>query len=231
VARETEADPDDDQNSPGWLVDDVSPGKSPTATLLFAHGASAAMDSQGMSRLAVAIAANGVRVVRFEFPYMAARRLSGKRTPPPRADKLIDAYASALAEVAEEYSDAPIYIGGKSMGGRVATMLAARGSHTEQIKGVVVVGYPFHPPASPEKLRTEHLQSFPCPLLICQGTRDPFGTQAEVSGYALGQEATVTWFADGDHDLKPRVKSGETWRGHIEGVGAAVGALVAQRSA
>ena len=208
-----------------WLVDAPEDGSAPIASLLFAHGSSAAMDSQGLERLAGSIAANGLRVVRFEFPYMAGRRTTGRRPPPPRAEKLMPFYVATLAAAAERFSDAPLVVGGKSLGGRVATLIADDAFANGRIIGTVVVGYPFHPPGAPEKLRTGHLVDMTCPVLICQGSRDPFGGADEVADFGLSPAIEVRWFADGDHDLKPRVKSGETWRGHIEGVGATVGDL------
>lgn len=222
-----EVDPD------AWLVDEPAAvnaapedapaaATNPRATLLLAHGASAAMDSTGMTRIAASITAQGVRVVRFEFPYMAGRRSGGKRKPPPRAEKLMPVYSAIVAAAHHRFPDAPLLIGGKSMGGRVATMIADEHYAAGTIAGAVAIGYPFHPPTAPEKLRTAHLEALACPLLICQGTRDSFGTEAEVSAYELSQSVKLQWFADGDHDLKPRVRSGETWGGHIARIGAEV---------
>lgn len=173
-----------------------------SVTLLLAHGAGAAMDSAPMTLFATAFAEQGIRVVRFEFGYMAARR-DGKRKPPPRADKLVPEYMAAVAEL-----DAvgKLLIGGKSMGGRVATMAADDLSAKGAIAGVVCLGYPFHPPGKPDALRTHHMESLKTPCLICQGTRDPFGTKEEVPAYNLSPAVEVRWFEDGDHDLKPRKK-------------------------
>jgi len=163
-------------------------------TLVLAHGAGAAMDTPWMNTLAGLLGDRGIRVARFEFGYMAARR-DGKRRPPPRADTLIEEYRAVLDRVG------PAVIGGKSMGGRVATMLADR---DDRVAGVACVGYPFHPPGGPEVLRTAHLETMRTPTLICQGERDPFGTPDEVAGYPLSRAVTVRWFVDGDHGLKPR---------------------------
>jgi predicted alpha/beta-hydrolase family hydrolase len=168
--------------------------------LLLAHGAGAPMDSAGMTAMARALGAAGLRVARFEFGYMAARRTGG-RGGPPRAEKAMPEYVAAVEALGP---GAPLVIGGKSMGGRVASMVAD-GLHAEgRIAGLLCLGYPFHPPGRPEQLRTAHLAALATPALICQGTRDPFGTQEEVAGYALSERIEIFWVEDGDHDLKPR---------------------------
>lgn len=172
------------------------------ATFLLAHGAGAAMDSRPMTLFAEAFGAAGLRVVRFEFGYMAARR-DGHRRPPPRAEKLIPELKAVVSE-----NDCPgaLLIGGKSMGGRVASM-AADDLHTKgAVAGLICLGYPFHPPANPTQLRTAHLEAMKTPTLIFQGTRDPFGTREEVASYSLSDRIEMAWMEDGDHDLKPRKK-------------------------
>jgi len=189
-------------------------------TVLFAHGAGAPMDSDGMNGIAVALAAEDVRVVRFEFAYMAGRRTGGSRKPPPRADKLIPEYLGAIEEL---QADGPLIIGGKSMGGRVASMIADELFEVDRIAGLLCVGYPFHPIGKPDKLRTDHLASLKTPTLICQGTRDQFGSNEEVSGYQLSPAIQIEWFEDGDHDLKPRKRvSGFTHGDHMKSMGIAV---------
>jgi len=169
-------------------------------TVLLAHGAGAPMDSASMNATAKALADAGFRVARFEFGYMAARR-SGQRKPPPRAETLIPEYKAAIAELAVK---GPLVIGGKSMGGRVASMAADELHVAGRIAGLLCLGYPFHPPAKPGQLRTAHLADLKTPTLICQGTRDEFGTRDEVSAYALSDRIEILWLEDGDHDLKPR---------------------------
>jgi predicted alpha/beta-hydrolase family hydrolase len=151
--------------------------KSARATILFAHGAGAPMDSPGMTGIAEALADQDLRVIRFEFAYMAARRTEGSRKPPPRADKLIPEYLGAIEDV---QTDGPLIIGGKSMGGRVASLIADELFDADHIAGLLCVGYPFHPIGKPDKLRTEHLANLKTPTLICQGTRDQFGSKEEV---------------------------------------------------
>lgn len=170
------------------------------ATILLAHGAGAPMDSASMTATAKALAAAGFRVARFEFGYMAARR-EGARKPPPRAETLNPEYKAAVAELG---ATGPLIIGGKSMGGRVASMVADELHAAGRIAGLLCLGYPFHPPAKPEQLRTKHLASLGTPTLICQGTRDEFGTRDEVAGYTLSDSIEILWLEDGDHDLKPR---------------------------
>ena len=171
-------------------------------TLLFAHGAGAAMDSPSMTLFATAFAEAGLRVARFEFGYMAARR-NGTRKPPPRAESLIPEYAQAVADLD---AGGTLVIGGKSMGGRVASMVADDLRAKGVVHGLLCLGYPFHPPGKPDALRTAHMEVLKTPCLICQGTRDPFGNRDEVPGYALSPSIEVHWFVDGDHDLKPRKK-------------------------
>lgn len=182
---------------PEFLIDGPEGAK---ATILLAHGAGAPMDSASMTATAKALAGIGLRVARFEFGYMAARR-SGQRKPPPRAETVQPEYVDAVAELG---AFGPLIIGGKSMGGRVASMVADALFAEGKIAGLLCLGYPFHPPAKPTQLRTKHLQSLKTPTLICQGTRDEFGTRAEVQGYELSPVIEMLWLEDGDHDLKPR---------------------------
>jgi predicted alpha/beta-hydrolase family hydrolase len=170
------------------------------ATVLLAHGAGAPMDAPAMSAIAKALAGAGLRVARFEFAYMAARR-SGARKPPPRAETLLPEYRAALEALS---ATGPLVIGGKSMGGRVASMLADEVFAAGRIAGLLCLGYPFHPPGQPDRLRTAHLEGIARPALICQGTRDPFGTREEVAAYRLSSSIELLWLEDGDHDLKPR---------------------------
>ena len=183
------------------------------ATLLLAHGAGAPMDSPAMAAIAGALAATGLRVARFEFAYMAARR-AGARRPPPRAETLLPEYRAAIEALVVA---GPLVIGGKSMGGRVASMLADEVRSRGLVSGLLCLGYPFHPPGRPDRLRTAHLEGLETPALICQGTRDPFGTREEVAAYRLSPAIEILWLEDGDHDLKPRKSvSGFTAADHLE---------------
>jgi predicted alpha/beta-hydrolase family hydrolase len=174
-----------------------------SARVLLAHGAGAGMDSPFMTMLARALAERGVGVARFEFPYMRRRR-QGARVPPDRAPVLLAAFRSAAQQVAGKRGLGSLVIGGKSMGGRMASMLADELG----VRGLVCLGYPFHPPAQPDKLRVEHLAALSTPSLIVQGTRDSFGTRDDVRKYKLSAAIRVEWVEDGDHDLAPRKKSG-----------------------
>ena len=176
--------------------------------LILAHGAGAPMDSPFMNAIAAQIAAAGIRVARFEFPYMQRRRALGKKGGPDRQPVLLDAYRTVVETLRGRA--AQLYIGGKSMGGRMASMIADEAGVT----GSICLGYPFHPPGKPDKLRTEHLRALRTPTLILQGTRDPFGREDEVPGYDLSDAIAVVWLEDGDHGFKPRKKSGFTEEGH-----------------
>lgn len=196
-------------------------GPDAAPTFVLAHGAGAAMDSPGMTDVATRIAARGVRVVRFEFAYMASRR-SGVRRPPPRADTLLDEYRAVLDEV----GGCPV-IGGRSMGGRVASMIAESLFAAGGIAGLACLSYPWHPPSKPEQPRIEHLADLSVPTLIVQGTRDPFGSPSEVAGYPLSPVLEVRWLEDGDHDLRPRkAVSGFTHAQHLDAAADAVVAFV-----
>lgn len=182
-------------------------------TILLAHGAGAPMDSTSMNASTRAFAAAALRVVRFEFDYMASRRSSGMKKPPPRADKLQSEYIAAIDALG---ATPALIIGGKSMGGRVASMIADPLYASGRISGLLCIGYPFHPIGKPEQLRTAHLAGLQTPALIVQGTRDPFGTREEVAGYTLSRSIEILWLEDGDHDLRPRkAVSGFTTADHL----------------
>ena len=199
------------------LVD--GPEEAP-ATLLLAQGAGAPMDSASMTAAAQALAAAGLRMVRFEFDFMARRRTQGGRKPPPRAETLVPEYRAAIAA---HDARRPLIIGGKSMGGRVASLVADELHAAGVIAGLLCLGYPFHPSGKPAQLRTAHLRGLQTPTLICQGTRDPLGTREEVAGYALSEMIEILWLEDGDHDLKPRKRvTGLTAADHLQTVGEAV---------
>ena len=195
-------------------------------TVLLAHGAGAPMDSASMTAAANALAKVGCRVARFEFGYMAARRSEGARKPPPRAETLNPEYKAAIDQLAAK---GPLVIGGKSMGGRVASMVADELFASGKIVGLLCLGYPFHPPAKPTQLRTKHLAALKTPTLIVQGTRDEFGTVEEVPGYELSDRIELLWLEDGDHDLKPRKSiSGFSAADHLKTLANAVAAWSAR---
>ncbi len=188
-------------------------------TVLLAHGAGAPMDSAAMTAAAKALAAAGLRVARFEFGYMAARR-TGERRPPPKAESVMPEYVAAIDALQPK---GKLIIGGKSMGGRVASMIADEMHAAGKVAGLVCLGYPFHPMGKPTQLRTKHLERLKCPALIVQGTRDIMGTSEEVAGYKLSKAIEILWLEDGDHDLKPRkAVSGFTAAGHMKTMAARV---------
>jgi hypothetical protein len=197
--------------------------------LLLAHGAGAPMTSPFLEAMTRLLIERGLRVSRFEFAYMAARRESGKRRPPPKAERLVDEYAAAVAALRSGLPrDQALLIGGKSMGGRVASLCADDLFGEACIAGLVCLGYPFHPPGKPHSLRTAHLENLRCPALIVQGERDPFGGRAEVAGYELAPTIRLHWAQDGDHDLGPRGGSGFTRSGNLAAAADAVCAFAAQ---
>lgn len=179
----------------------VTPPSSPPAptppVIVLAHGAGAPMDSPFMDSIAAALAQRGLAVGRFEFPYMARRRRDGSRRPPDREPVLRASWRTAVEIFG---GGGQVVIGGKSMGGRLATMVADELG----VRGVVCLGYPFHPPGRPERLRTAHLRDLATPTLVVQGTRDPFGSRDDVDGYELAPTLAVHWIEDGDHSLAPR---------------------------
>jgi predicted alpha/beta-hydrolase family hydrolase len=174
-------------------------------TVVLAHGAGAPMNTPFMNSVARGLAAGGgVRVVRFEFPYMRARCETKRRTgAPDREPVLRNSWKEAVERLG---GGRKLVIGGKSMGGRIASLIADEVG----ARGLVCLGYPFHPPGRPEKLRTRHLETLRTPALVVQGTRDPFGTPEDVAGYALSPAIRVVWLEDGDHSWKPRASSGRT---------------------
>jgi predicted alpha/beta-hydrolase family hydrolase len=177
-----------------------------TCTIALAHGAGAAMDTPFMKAFATGLAKHGFRVARFEFPYMAERRRTGAGRPPDREPVLRATWLAVVAAL----GPANLIIGGKSMGGRIASLIADEA----QVAGLVCLGYPFHPTGRPGQLRVAHLKDLRTPTLICQGTRDPFGSRDEVSGYSLSSAIRILWLEDGDHGFKPRKSSGRTEEGN-----------------
>lgn len=188
-------------------------GPSDGPLFVFAHGAGAPLTSDFMEKVATGLAKQGIRVARFNFNYMQQRIETGSRRPPERAPHLIKQFMDVIQTLNQ-----PMVIGGKSMGGRMATLLAAQepAELLQNVKGIACLGYPFHPQGKPEKLRTEHLPAIKQPVAIIQGSRDKLGDKEEVEGYSLPEHFQWCWLEDGDHDFKPRVKSGLTQQQHIQ---------------
>jgi predicted alpha/beta-hydrolase family hydrolase len=193
--------------------------------LILAHGAGQGADSPFMSTVAHALAAAGIGVVRFSFPYMERSQTEGRRRPPDREPILIETWLRVIAEQrAAHGAGKRLLIGGKSMGGRIASLIADDAG----IDGLVCLGYPFHPPGRPERTRVAHLSGLRTPTLICQGERDPFGGWEEVARYDLSPSIEIVWIADGEHSFNPRRASGLTLEQNLRVAAGAV-ALFAAR--
>lgn len=193
----------------GWLWNAASVPAS--ATLILAHGAGAPMDSGWMSDMAARLAAQGVNVLRFEFPYMAQRRVDGGKRPPNPAPKLLECWREVYA-VVRRHVTGRLAIGGKSMGGRMASLLADE----LEADALVCLGYPFYAVGKPEKPRVEHLAALKTRTLIVQGERDALGNREAVEAYTLAPGIEVFWLEAADHDLKPLKASGFTHEQHLD---------------
>ena len=194
----------------GWLWN--AAGGEASATLILAHGAGAPMDSDWMTDMAGRLAALGVNVLRFEFPYMAQRRVDGVKRPPNPAGKLQECWREVYGLVRRHVTGV-LAMGGKSMGGRMASLVADELG----ADALVCLGYPFYAVGKPEKPRVEHLASLQARTLIVQGERDALGNLAAVEGYSLAPGIEVFWLVAGDHDLKPLKVSGFTHSDHLAG--------------
>jgi predicted alpha/beta-hydrolase family hydrolase len=166
------------------------------AVLVLGHGAGAGMRSPFMAGFAEAIGRLGVATLRFDFPYMQA----GRRAP-DRAPVLLEASRAAFAEGVERAGGRPVLAGGKSMGGRIASMAAAEGMAAA---GLVFLGYPLHPPGRPDRIRDAHLDAVSVPMLFLQGTRDPFAWPDLLAGVIarLEPRAELLSVAGGDHSFR-----------------------------
>nr|WP_245399710.1 alpha/beta family hydrolase [Atopomonas sediminilitoris] len=194
--------------------------------LVLAHGAGAPMDSPFMQQMAELLAERGIAVVRFEFAYMQARRADGKKRPPNPQKQLLEHWQTVINALSAQWAGR-IAIGGKSMGGRMASLLAAD-ELPEAVSALVCLGYPFHPPGKPEKNRTEHWPRIGVPSLIVQGERDPFGKPDEVVHYRLGGQTRLVWLTSGDHDFKPLKASGLSQADNLVAAADALQAFLAQ---
>lgn len=197
------------------VIEDYVPNAK--ALVIFAHGAGADKSSEFMTTFTGLLNAHQLSVLRFNFTYMDKRIVDQKRYPPERMPKLLACFNTLLTSID---TSLPIFIAGKSMGGRVAATLAE--SPSDKFMGVMCLGYPFHPQKKPDKLRLEPLQKTLQPILIVQGDRDALGNKDEISNYEFSSMCTINFLPDGDHDLKPRVKSGFTHQGHMEAAAVAM---------
>jgi hypothetical protein len=169
---------------------------SPSAAIVIAHGAGAGQTSPFMVRTAEGLASRGIQAATFDFDYITARKHAPDRPP------ILEArWREAIAAARERFSGLPLFIGGKSMGGRIASHVAAQGD--VDVAGLVFLGYPLHPPGRPEQRRDAHLPQITAPMLFVQGTRDPFGTTEEIRALLPRlPNATVYEVAGGDHSFK-----------------------------
>ncbi|MDC5841397.1 dienelactone hydrolase family protein [Vibrio europaeus] len=191
------------------MTDYLIDGGKGNPLFIFAHGAGAGMDHAFMEAVAKGLAKKGIQVVRFNFPYMVKRAEDGKKRPPDRAPKLLEAYQAVI----DQYCPTgKVVIGGKSMGGRMASLLASE----DKVAGVACLGFPFHPPGKPENYKGAHLAEIEKPCLILQGERDTFGKKEEFEQFELSTAIKVAFIPDGDHSFKPRKSSGHTEAGSIE---------------
>jgi hypothetical protein len=229
ASRHDEPQPEDSDTEMASPIDPVEPDPDPLVsgpatapcTLLLAHGAGQGPESPFMQAFADRLGEAGLRVVRFRFPYM--RAADGKRRPPDREPRLRAAWLSEIAR--QEVPPSRLLIGGKSLGGRIASLIADDAG----VAGLVCLGYPFHPPGKPERPRIDHLLSLRTPTLICQGERDPFGHRAEVQEYALSEQIAFEWIGDGEHSFKPRKASGRDWEQNLDAAATAIKRFVRGR--
>jgi hypothetical protein len=170
--------------------------------LILAHGAGAPMDSIFMNTIVKGIIEREIFVIRFEFPYMLKRRL-GKKSFPDKIPSLCLFYKDIYRQIKNIFPKKDIWLGGKSMGGRVSAII----SKEIDVKGVIVLGYPFHPVNNKDKLRLDCLQNEGPPILIIQGTRDKFGSINEVNNLYLNEKNSIFWIEDGDHSFSTLKKS------------------------
>jgi predicted alpha/beta-hydrolase family hydrolase len=203
-------------NDVEFLFDGPKGGR---VTIALAHGAGVSMDCPFMEFFAKGLGWRGHRVVRFEFPYMSSQRSTGKKKPPDREPVLRETWLKVIEALGRD----GLIIGGKSMGGRIASLIADEIG----VSKLICLGYPFHPVDQPERLRVEHIQSLKTPTLIVQGERDPFGNRDEVAAYRLSPAIEIAWIEDGDHSFEPRKSSGRTmeqnWDAALEKIAAFVG--------
>ncbi|WP_407361939.1 alpha/beta fold hydrolase [Pseudomonas luteola] len=181
------------------------------ATLVLAHGAGAPMDSPFMDQMTRALVAQRIEVVRFEFPYMAERRISGKKRPPSPKAQLLATWKQVI-DLVRQTTPGPLAIGGKSMGGRMASLVADE----ERVSALVCLGYPFYAAGRPEKPRIDHLVDLQTPTLIIQGERDALGDRETVEHYTLSDQVRIEWVPTANHDLKPLKRSGLSHSQSIE---------------
>ncbi|MGL4792833.1 MAG: alpha/beta fold hydrolase [Aeromonas jandaei] len=172
--------------------------------ILLAHGAGAGMEHAFLAELSRLLAGPDIEVVRFNFPYMTRRAQDGKRHPPDRQPVLLDHWR----EMVREFAHPRLFLAGKSMGGRMAAEISDEIYCEMNAAGLLILGYPFHPPARPDRWRGEVLKQIKTPTLLLQGERDTFGSRVELADFPFSSAVSVHWLTDGDHGFKPRKSSG-----------------------
>ncbi len=195
--------------------------KDAQSVLILAHGAGAPMDTDFMNYFADTLSSEDISVLRFEFPYMALRRQGHGRRPPNTQKILLETWRQIINDISRSHKSS-LVIGGKSMGGRMASMIADEC----EVDGLVCLGYPFYAPGKLDKPRIDHLGNLKTHSLILQGERDPMGSKEVVDSYALSPAIAINWFADGNHDLKPRKASGITHQKHLQSAATAISRFI-----
>ncbi len=220
-------DTDNGPVSAVWNLPPDTGRREARAALVLAHGAGQRYDHPAMTALAEALAARGPAVCRFNFPYA-----EGRRKPPDAKPVLVRTWLAALAWAAArpEAEGLPLFAGGRSMGGRMATVAAEE--HPEfRPRGLVLFAYPLHPPGKPERIRAGHLVRVPVPMLFVSGTRDPMAPRERLDPVVagLGPRAEVHWVEGADHGFAVLKRSRRTGAEAVaEGAGAAAGWIAAR---
>lgn len=188
--------------TPAGSVSVAVDGGSSESVLVLAHGAGAGMDHPFMEQAAAGLAARGLTVVRFNFHYIEAGRKAPDRQP-----VLEETYEAVVTQVRDDLSPGRLFLGGKSMGGRIASYLPARGVGCD---GLIFLGYPLHPPGRPDRIRDQHLYDLAVPILFVEGTRDPFCPLETLGRVTAGLRGPVevAVIDDGDHSFRVRKSSG-----------------------
>ena len=209
------------ETSGGGVPIDLRIPPAASAVAVLGHGAGAGMASDFMQTMATGLLERDVGVALFDFPYMAAGRRSPDRQP-----VAVEAFRAVAAEVGEHADGRRLVLGGKSFGGRMASLAAADGLACD---GLVFFGYPLHPPGRPDKLRADHLPDVGAPMLFIEGTRDPFCPLETLRRVLddLSIDAEIEVIGDGDHSLKVRKTSGrstsDAWTQAVDAAAAWIG--------
>jgi uncharacterized protein len=189
--------------------------------VLLTHGAGAGMEHSVMNSLALGLSDEQIQVIRFEFPFMQKTRADGRKRPPDREPALLDCWR----EMAAEFAHPRLFLAGKSMGGRMASLVADELAPT----GLILLGFPFTPPGKPDRFRGQHLATLATPTLLVQGERDNFGNREAVAAYDLAPGVNTLWVKDGDHGFSPRKSSGTTLERNLTAIVAGMRRFVLAR--